>query len=335
MKWGRFTLDYGCSAIITEKSTASDNLLEHYTAYLLTSPMSTGEHYTHGTIKTYLSAVRDLHIEHVGINPTRSPRVRRCLASARKYCIRRGRVRRKWPISPAMLRTWRKTLGHTWDNYVKWAAALLAFFGLHRVSEYAWTGKKYKGLRRGNVEFSADRDEDGVPKYVTVHLERYKNDTWRFGATYKYFRSGTDLCLVEALWAILQHDTRPIGDPLFALNNGKHLTRKIVEKYAKCMAVGAGLPVGKVNTHSFRAGGACALWAAGYSARDIQILGRWRSDCWRIYTTQDDERIRDVASRMSLSSPSGVEYAKLHGRLQVEPEQSADLPSLMRIMRGT
>jgi hypothetical protein len=332
MLWGRHTLHYGHPALVREISNTSDNLLEHFIAMMLVTPKSNGDSYKYGTIKTYLSAVRDFHIEHAGFDPTDRARVRRCLHAARKYCVRRGRAKRKWPISPAMLRAWRKTLKHTWDDYVRWGAALLAFFGLHRVSEYAWTGKKYKGLRRGNVEFSDERDDDGVPKFVVVHLERHKNDLWRFGTTYKYFRSGTDLCLVDALWAILQHDKRPRTEPLFVLSHGKKLSRTIVEKYAKCMARLAGLPVGEFNTHSFRAGGACALWAAGYSARDIQILGRWRSDCWRIYVTQSDERIKGVTRRMSQASPSGVEYAQLHGRLQVEPLRPTGMRDLARIV---
>ena len=37
-----------------------------------------------------------------------------------------------------------------------------------------------------------------------------------------------------------------------------------------------GIPLKDVDTHSLRAGGACALKLAGYSDTDIKKMGRWR-----------------------------------------------------------
>ena len=308
---------------------------------MLVTPKRHGRgHYAYGSIKTYLSAVRDYHIERTGADPTDRARVRRVLHAARKYCIRRGRARRKWPISPAMLRAWRRTLTRSYNDQVKWAAALLALFGLHRVSEYASTRGKHIGLKRGNVEFATERDASGVPLYVHIHLERFKGDFWRHGMTLKHFQSGEDLCVVTSLWELLKNDVRPATEPLFRLATPpgrcrpRYLTRTDVAAYTKRMAQLAGLPEDNYNTHSFRAGGAVLLWEANYSISDIQILGRWRSDAFRLYLTQSDARIKDVTGRMARARPGGIVYAQLQERLVVEPLIPSKMQALARVVAG-
>ena len=257
------------------------------------------------------------------------PLVRRALRAAKKFCRRHGRAERKWPLSAAVLRLWKGTLDLTrWNARVFYAAALLAFFGLHRVSEFAHTSYTYKGLRRGNVKFG--KCVHGVPEWVTVKLEYTKTDTlWRYGGTAKYYRSHASLCVVEALWAVLDGDSRPAHAPLFHIRgpSGRAISlhRNHVSKFVKEMAALAGLPTSEYDTHSFRAGGACALWAAGYSCADIQVFGRWRSDCFRIYICQAEEKIKDVTRKMATAPSDGVFYAQIHDELRVEPIRPATL----------
>jgi hypothetical protein len=56
-----------------------------------------------------------------------------------------------------------------------------------------------------------------------------------------------------------------------------------------------------VKPHSFRIGGATALFAAGVTAEDIQAMGRWFSDVYRIYCRLSKERLLNLSSRMSNS----------------------------------
>lgn len=304
----------------------SDALLQHFVSWMLTEPQANGQHYRWGTMKTYLSAIRDLHIEHRGFDPTKRERVRRVLAAARRYCAAAGRARRKWPLTANMIRAWRKTLDpRKWDDNVCYAAACLGFTGLHRVSEYAKTSGLYRGLRRGNVVFGPIVDADGVPLWVGVKLEHYKTsgDTWRFGPTYKHHRTYRDLCVVEALWHVLRNDCRPPTEPLFILSPSlsgrrRFLSRAFVTGYCKKMAALAGLPVGHYDTHSLRAGGACAMWAAGVPTRTIRARGRWKSDCFMIYITQSNSRTAKLAQRMIDAADDYLDYAKLHERLQVD-----------------
>jgi hypothetical protein len=44
-----------------------------------------------------------------------------------------------------------------------------------------------------------------------------------------------------------------------------------------------GIPIDRVDTHSLRSGGANALALNGYSDREIQKMGRWRSATFKEY----------------------------------------------------
>ena len=100
----------------------------------------------------------------------------------------------------------------------------------------------------------------------------------------------------------------------------KPLTRYYVAKLIKQIARLSGRNDDQFNTHSFRAGGACALWAMRYSATEIQMLGRWRSDTWKIYVTQADSRLRDVTHHMASAGEDCLLYASLQDKLRVSGE---------------
>ena len=57
----------------------------------------------------------------------------------------------------------------------------------------------------------------------------------------------------------------------------------------------------RVTPHCFRIGGATALFAAGVTAKEIQAMGRWFSDVYRIYCRLSKERLLNLSSRMSNS----------------------------------
>ena len=44
-----------------------------------------------------------------------------------------------------------------------------------------------------------------------------------------------------------------------------------------------GIPIDRIDTHSLRGGGANSLSLSGYSDREIQKMGRWKSDTFKEY----------------------------------------------------
>ena len=51
------------------------------------------------------------------------------------------------------------------------------------------------------------------------------------------------------------------------------------------------------GTHSYRIGGATALFAAGADPTVIRTMGRWSSDCYRLYVRACHERCRAWTKR--------------------------------------
>ena len=60
-----------------------------------------------------------------------------------------------------------------------------------------------------------------------------------------------------------------------------------------------GIPISRVDTHSLRAGGANALHLAGYKDREIQKMGRWRSDTFKEYISEQlDKFTKGMSTNM-------------------------------------
>ena len=65
--------------------------------------------------------------------------------------------------------------------------------------------------------------------------------------------------------------------------------RKSVKAAAQILQYPArkGIPIDRVDTHSLRSGGANVLSLSGYSNREIQKVGRWRSATFKEYIREE------------------------------------------------
>ena len=64
---------------------------------------------------------------------------------------------------------------------------------------------------------------------------------------------------------------------------GPAFTTDDIRDVVKQVAVAAGENPEDFGAHSLRIGGATALFAAGADPIHIKTMGRWSSDCWRLY----------------------------------------------------
>jgi len=201
------------------------------------------------------------------------------------------------------------------------AAVLVAFAGLLRVSEFAKTaGQAFKGLEKRHVTFSNDRDINGVPRAMVITVEKDKMNFFRYGTQIKIVRSyDSELCAVVAMHEYLKNDTRNDSDPLFQYmspaRRRRTLSRRHVSAWIKDMADMSDRPEGEFDTHSLRAGGATALWNSNYDAETISRIGRWSSNCWRIYVCDDGKRARNIQADMLATDENYLLYADLHHRI--------------------
>ena len=71
-----------------------------------------------------------------------------------------------------------------------------------------------------------------------------------------------------------------------------------------------GIPTNHIDIHSLRAGGANALHLSGYPDREIQKMGRWRSDTFKEYIT---EQLSAVTKGMSTSMRRRFNFVNVEG----------------------
>jgi hypothetical protein len=71
------------------------------------------------------------------------------------------------------------------------------------------------------------------------------------------------------------------------------LTVEAIREWAKILANSVGQDPAHFGAHSFRIGGATALFAAGADPTVIRTMGRWSSDCYRLYVRACFEKTLD------------------------------------------
>ena len=71
-----------------------------------------------------------------------------------------------------------------------------------------------------------------------------------------------------------------------------------------------GIPIDRIDTHSLRGGGANALHLNGYSDREIQKMGRWRSDAFKEYIS---EHLSTFTEGMSKNMKRSFNFVNVEG----------------------
>ena len=130
---------------------------------------------------------------------------------------------------------------------------------------------------------------------MEVTLPASKTDSFRKGIKLIIASTGNEGCPVRAMKGLIEIDThRPLLASLFCIGkyDQRPFSREYVVQKLQTLAIFAGLGTGSWNGHSFRRG--AATWAAevGVPEREIQTLGRWRSEAYKAYIEYSrDEQI--------------------------------------------
>ena len=72
---------------------------------------------------------------------------------------------------------------------------------------------------------------------------------------------------------------------------------------------------GRYTGHSFRRGAASSAAAAGYSDYEIQLLGRWRSDAYRLYIDVPHDCLLHLSTRLHWAVPDAQPFTPPELRL--------------------
>ena len=66
----------------------------------------------------------------------------------------------------------------------------------------------------------------------------------------------------------------------------------------------AGFDALQFSGHSFRQGAATTVAEAGFTEYEIQMLGRWRSDAYKLYIESSRSRILNLSARLHWAVPT-------------------------------
>ena len=109
-------------------------------------------------------------------------------------------------------------------------------------------------------------------------------------------------CAVLALQRLFLQDPQlSSNSPLFTDGTGSPLSRNSFISLLKNRLASIGLDRTLYSGHSFRRGAATSAAAVGYSDYEIQLLGRWRSDAYKLYIDVPDARILHLSSRLHVA----------------------------------
>ena len=204
-----------------------------------------------------------------------------------------------------------------WDDLLLLTAICTAFAFLLRSSEYLRKGEapdaeKCLGVEHIIVSLRGEdyhAPDDVNDNEVVIFQPGSKNDWLGQGTSNNIYEDpdNSPLCVVRLfnlLRAMKPRFLRAVGTPLFTLTSGLVIHRDLVEKTLRAAAERLNLPMEMFSTHSLRAGGATAMWAAKYTVEEIQRQGRWVSQCFRIYIWEGRERAEGIARSIFHTSVS-------------------------------
>jgi hypothetical protein len=256
-------------------------------------------HLGYGSIKLYLTAVRHRYIEggHGDILADML-RLKLTLRGIRK--VHSKPKRHRIPLTAPMLvklgrqLTTRGLLGRH-EDMLLWAALCVGFFGALRCGEFT-----DGNLLVEDVTFLYDRDLK--KQYVALQLKSSKTDPFRQGCALWLCATNQLLCPYQSL--LVYYNTcvrgvRTAGQPLFAHSNGETMSRGSFVQNLHCALEAVGIQTTGLTGHSLRKGLATTAAAAKIEDSLISVMGRWASDCYKIYITTPLSTIADAQQRMA------------------------------------
>ena len=174
-----------------------------------------------------------------------------------------------------------------------YAAFCLAFAGFLRAGEFTYSARDwgdvefYKWfLTRRSVRFHED--------HIELTLPASKTDPFRQGVTLTIAATGDEACAVTALRRLFHDWPASLSSPLFEL--GGSFTRQRLTETLRETLTAVGID-GYYTGYSFRRGAATSAREAGLSEDEIQLLGRWKSDSYRLYIVTYPARILAASRR--------------------------------------
>lgn len=241
---------------------------------------------THDTVSNYLHGIRVLYQQRgLGHPFTDMPFLAMLRRGLRR--LKGGAVRKKRPITPAMLRAWRLLMNAADPAHkALWACMLVAFFGFFRKSTVAPAGGGLADpdLHLRRMDITIDREQ----YCLKIRVPKSKTNPYREREDIIYIagQHGSPLDPVAAYAdMVASAPAAPEAAAFGHSNNGRYvpLTHPLLVANTKQYAAAIGIDPREVSGHSYRRGGATFAFQAGVPDNLIQLQGLWASLAYRGY----------------------------------------------------
>ncbi len=271
--------------------------LSRYIAFL-------AQRLSYNSIPKYLTVIRLMHLELGLSNPLEKNWVIDCLLKGIKRQLG-CQVTKKLPMTPEIILQVKSVLDlASARDVVFWSACLTLFFGMFRISNVLVRDKHYvlgKHLARQDIQVG----ESGLVLII------------RWSKTVQF----REKCIKVPLPSIPNHPLCPttavlkalsltygaaIQGPAFVVptpSGFRSLTPDSFVSRLKSVMYQLGYHSDSYSSHSFRRGAASWAFACGLPSEAIQVLGNWKSDCYKEYLSIPFSSRLSYAKRLTLSLP--------------------------------
>ena len=225
------------------------------------------------------------------------PILQRIIAGLRKL-YGEGDTQERWPITKDILLWLISRFDQTTFEYTNlYAAFCLAFAGFLRMGEFIYdkVGSDFRSwhLTCGSIFFQEDR--------LLLVLPASKIDPFRQGVILIILAACNEVCAMNSLRNLFEQFPKSHYHLLFSSPVRTFNRRYVIKKHQERINIlGYG---GNYTGHSFRRGAATSARLAGLFDKEIQLLGRWKSNSYGLYINTSSEWIHNVSSKHQRSQP--------------------------------
>lgn len=248
------------------------------------------------TIKKYVMAISSLHIENGFFSPVRGNAfISRCITGA--YNLKPTLSHKpKLPVTPALLFAINPFMDmNNLDHAMLWAAFTLGTFCLLRNGEIA-SADGSNPIRITSIRHADFLSTAGV-KAMWYHIPRTKThphdgedvligSPYALGALHRYLAFRNRLQVIDD------------SSCLFSWADGTPLTRRSLHSEFCKFATMTGVSPSSYRGVSFRSGGATALTDAGVPIEHIRMVGRWKSNAYKVYIRTSPQDLMKSLAKM-------------------------------------
>lgn len=259
-------------------------------------------HLRYDTIKLYLAGIRFHYIKHGLGDPVTSslrlPYIMRAVKKSQCNLPVRNRLPITFPILQHLCVFLEKGMFTPFIDLMLLCAFKTAFYGFLRCGEFTCKSVNESCVKVKDVVVENDNSR------FQLLLRSSKTDPYGCGVTVFIFENN----LLSPVTTMIKYlnvrfQQGALADsPLFIENenNFQPLTRTKFLSYLKEALSRLGYDDQSFNGHSFRIGACTSGAAAGVEGHVLQMLGRWKSDCFTRYIRTHPSTIQKAQNAMNL-----------------------------------